>query len=239
MIGELLREVGLTKTETRIYLTLLEEGPSLAGVLSRKSGIHRRSIYDALERLIEKGLVSYIKTNNKKYFEAVNPKKVMHILDEKRDALKAVLPELEMKYKFVKERRETLFFRGKSGIKSLFDDQIEVGKPVLVIGASMDAVELLKAYFQRYDRLRKENKIPVKAIFGGGLRASEYMKNIPLAEVRYLPKDVLKNVATNIYGDRVAIIVIQHEPIAILIKDKAIADCYRNYFKLIWSLAKK
>ncbi len=239
MIGELLREVGLTKTETKIYLTLLEEGPSLAGVLSRKSGIHRRSVYDALERLIEKGLVSYIKTNNRKYFEAVNPKKVIHILDEKREALKAVLPELEMKYNFVKERRETLFFRGKSGIKSLFDDQIEAGKPVFVIGASMKAVDLLKSYFQRYDRRRKENKIKVKAIFSEDIKGSEYIKNLPLAEVRFLPKHLLKNVATNIYGDRVAIIVIQHEPIAILIKDKAIADCYRNYFELIWSLAKK
>lgn len=239
MIGELLREVGLTKTETRIYLTLLEEGPSLAGVLSRKSGIHRRSVYDALERLIEKGLVSYIKTNNRKYFEAVNPKKIIHILDEKREALKAVLPELEMKYNFVKERRETLFFRGKSGIKSLFDDQIEVGKPVFVIGASMKAVDLLKSYFQRYDRLRKENKIKVKAIFSEDLKGSNYIKNIPLAEIRFLPKHLLKNVATNVYGDRVAIIVIQHEPIAILIKDKAIAECYKNYFDLIWGLAKK
>lgn len=239
MIGELLREVGLTKTETRIYLTLLEEGPSLAGVLSRKSGIHRRSVYDALERLIEKGLVSYIKTNNRKYFEAVNPRKIVHILDEKREAIKSILPELELKYNFVKERRETLFFRGKSGIRSLLDDQINQRKQVLILGTSMKSVELLKSYFQRYDRLRKEKKIKVKVIFNERARSNEYLAGIPLSEIKFLPNDKVNNVATNIYGDRVAIIVIQHEPIAILIKDKAIADCYRNYFELIWGLAKK
>jgi sugar-specific transcriptional regulator TrmB len=239
MLGELLREVGLTKTETKIYLTLLEEGPSLAGVLSRKSGIHRRSVYDALERLIEKGLVSYIKTNNRKYFEAVNPKKLLHILDEKKEAVKSIMPELELKYNLVKEKRETLFFRGKSGMKSLLDDQITSKKEIWVIGASTKAINRFKWYFQRYDRLRKEKKIKAKMIFSEDARKDEYMNSIPGAEVRFLSRKPVKDVTTNIYGDRVAIIVMQHEPIAVLIKDASIADCYKSYFELMWGLAKK
>ena len=51
-----LHHIGLTGTEAKIYLVLLDLGKAQAGVLSRKTGIHRRSIYDALDRLIEKGL---------------------------------------------------------------------------------------------------------------------------------------------------------------------------------------
>ena len=60
---EKLVPLGLTNTEAKIYVTLIDLGRAQAGIISRKSGIHRRSVYDALERLIEKGLVSYIKEN--------------------------------------------------------------------------------------------------------------------------------------------------------------------------------
>jgi sugar-specific transcriptional regulator TrmB len=239
MVGGMLTEVGLTKTEAKVYLTLLEEGASLAGVLSRKSGVHRRSVYDALERLIEKGLVSYIKTNNRKYFEAVNPRKILQILEEKKEAIKSALPELELRYNLVKEKRETLFFRGKSGIKSLFDDQINVKLPIMVMGVSMKAVAMLKGNFHRYDTLRKEGSIMSKMIFDSSARKDSYVQAIPLAEVRFLSSSCVNDVMTSIYGDRVAIIVMKQEPIAILIKDKSIAECYRNYFEMIWGIAKK
>src|SRR3989344_5601969 len=95
-----LEDAGLTKTEAKIYLALLELGPSLAGEITKKSGIHRRSVYDAIERLIEKGLVSYMKTNNRKYFEAVKPDRLLDILREKEENIKSIIPELELKYKF-------------------------------------------------------------------------------------------------------------------------------------------
>ena len=57
-IKEMLKETGLTDSEARIYLALLELGPSLAGKISRKTGIHRRNVYDITERLIKKGLIA-------------------------------------------------------------------------------------------------------------------------------------------------------------------------------------
>ena len=59
-----LEKAGLTKIESKVYLSLLDLGPSLAGQISKHSGIHRRSVYDALDRLAEKGLISYIVKNN-------------------------------------------------------------------------------------------------------------------------------------------------------------------------------
>ena len=60
---EQLYESGLTKNESKIYLTLLEIGPSHAGLISRKSGLHRRVVYDTLEMLTQKGLIGYILKN--------------------------------------------------------------------------------------------------------------------------------------------------------------------------------
>ena len=70
MREEILEEFGLTKNEVKIYLTLLKMGRALAGEITEKSGIHRRNVYDSIERLMKKGLVSFIIQNNRKYFRA-------------------------------------------------------------------------------------------------------------------------------------------------------------------------
>ncbi|MCK4522146.1 MAG: hypothetical protein KAU20_06230 [Nanoarchaeota archaeon] len=234
MDENILEQAGLTKTEAKIYLSLLELGSSLAGEITKKSGIHRRSVYDAIERLIEKGLISYIKTNNRKYFEAVKPERLLDILKEKQENIKSLIPELKLKYKFSKEKQETTFWRGKQALKSIFDDQINEKKEILVFGASSNADRIVKYYFPKYDNLRVKNKIRIKAIFNEKIK-----KKIPLAEIRYLPEEFRSHSATNIYSDKVAIILWTQEPFAILIKNREIADSYRNYFKLMWNIAKK
>ena len=71
-ILETLIKIGLTDAEAKIYLVLLELGSSQAVHITSKSALHRRTVYDAIERLVEKGLVSYIRENNiKKYLMAM------------------------------------------------------------------------------------------------------------------------------------------------------------------------
>ena len=65
MNKDLLKSIGLTDIEIEVYLAIIDLGSCLAGEIARKTGIHRRTVYDAINRLIEKGLVSYIKTYNR------------------------------------------------------------------------------------------------------------------------------------------------------------------------------
>lgn len=226
---------GLTRAEAKIYLTLLRLGPSLAGITSRKSGIHRRNVYDALERLIEKGLVSYIVSNNRKYFSASDPDRLKGLLREKEERAEKVLPELRVLFSSVKEKQETLFFRGKDGLKTVFGDQIKTGKEVLILGASPEAQEILKFYLHWYTKKRLEKRIKIRLLYGFKYRER---RKIPLAEIRYI-KGVYSPVATNVYGDNVAVILWKKErPLAILIRDKEIAQGYREYFELLWKRAR-
>jgi len=238
MNKEILRNAGLTDLEIEVYLTIIDLGSCLAGEITRKTGIHRRTVYDAIERLIEKGLVSYIKTNNRKYFEAYPPRKLLEILKEKENLLKEAIPELEKRFEFSKEKKETLFFRGKQALKTVFDDQILEGKEVLVIASTVDVDRILEYYFPKFNVQRKEKNIRMKMLFSESLKGNKIIKRIPLAEIRYIPKHD-SNVSTNIYGDKVSIVTWGENPTAILIKEKAIADAYRNYFWLLWQIAKK
>jgi HTH-type transcriptional regulator, sugar sensing transcriptional regulator len=120
MIDEL-KEVGLTDNESKVYLALLDLGPSLAGGISRKIGMHRRTVYDTTEMLIKKGLIGYILKNNRRYFEASNPNRILEILNEKQDLIGPIVSGLMEKFKGSKEKQETNFYKGKEGLKTVFE----------------------------------------------------------------------------------------------------------------------
>jgi sugar-specific transcriptional regulator TrmB len=216
-----------------VYLALLELGPSLAGSISRKTGIHRRNVYDITERLIQKGLIGYILKNNRRLFEAANPERFKEILNEKQKILDEGLGELNFLYQKTKEKQETNFYKGIEGLKTVFQDQLN-SKEILILGASKSAFEILPFYFKWYDEDRVKRKIKARII------ASEKLgKKIPLSEIKYLPQKYANPLAINIYGNKVAIIFWKKIPTAVVINEKEIADSYRQYFELMWKIAKK
>ncbi len=235
---EALRTIGLTEIEEKIYLTLLEEGPSLAGHISRKSGIHRRMVYDATERLIKKGLISYIMKNNRRLFEAVDPDRLLQIVQEQEAAIKQILPQLKLAHSMSKEKQETQFFKGHAGVKGVFEDEIKEGKELLILSVSPSAREMFPAYFHWFDVRRKQKNIKAK-ILADASHAGKF-SDVPLAEVRHILGIGSDATSTNIYADKVAIIFWNKEkPFVVLIKQKEIADAYRAYFEQLWKIARK
>jgi len=235
MLGESLETAGLTRVEAKVYMTLIDLGPSLAGQITKKSGIHRRTIYDALDRLAEKGLISYIVKNNRKYFEAASPERIVDLIKEKEAEIKKDIPDLMSLFSKTKAKEETLFFKGKDGLKTAFEDQISEGKEILVLGASPEAGEIMQFYFKWYNKRRQEKKIHINFI--ANVESKGKIK-APLSEIRYLPD--LGPAAINIYADKVAIILWSMEkPVAIIIKNKDISDSYRIFFEHMWKTAKR
>ena len=79
----ILKQIGLTDHEITIYLTALELGESLASKISEKIRMNRTHVYDILEGLISKGLVSYVIKSNKRYFSATDPHRLVELVKEK------------------------------------------------------------------------------------------------------------------------------------------------------------
>src|SRR3989344_5030598 len=94
-IESTLETIGLTKNEVKIYLALLEIGATSTGAIIKKTGIHTSKVYDGLERLSEKGLVTYIIEANTKHYKAVNPDRILDFLDEKKKKIESQKEEVK------------------------------------------------------------------------------------------------------------------------------------------------
>lgn len=238
IMKEQLHEAGLTENESKVYVSLLESGPNNAGSISRKSGLHRRVVYDTLEMLIQKGLVGYILRNNVRLYQAASPERVREIIKEKELRVEEILPKMLELYTRTKEKEETNFYKGKNGLKTVFEDQISTGREILILGASSLAYEMLQFYFYWFDKRRVEKRIKARIIFNREEGSGK--TNISFSEIRYLPQEYSSPLAVNIYGDKVALILWSKEnPLAIVIKNKEISEGYKKYFELMWKIAKK
>ena len=121
------------------------------------------------------------------------------MIDEKQQILTDFLPELNLLYNKTKEKQETNFYKGTEGLKTIFEDQLEINeknKEILILGASQSAFEVLPFYFKWYDKDRIKKKIKVRIIAN-----KQFNKPIPLSEIRYLPQKYSNPLAINIYQD--------------------------------------
>ncbi len=230
----ILIQFGLTLNEAKIYLALIDLGPTLAGKISRNTGIHRRNVYDSIERLIKKGLVSYIKLNNRNLFQASNPSRFLDIIKESENLIIPMISELMGKYNKTLDKEETNFFKGKEGLRSVLEDQLNY-KEILILGANPKAGEVMQFYFKWYNQTRHKKRIKLKII-----THERWFERLKFSQVRYFPEKYANPLAINIYGDKTAIILSsKSSPMAIVIKNREITQGYKNYFDLMWKSSKK
>ncbi len=246
MDTQILEQIGLTKNEIKVYLALLELGNTSAGLLIKKLGMHRSLVYELIDLLINKGLVSFVIAANRKQFQAENPEKLIKFLTQKKEELqdkekelKKILPELLLKKQLSAEQQEGSMYKGKKGLQSIYEDIIKEKKTWYAFGATGKLKEVFPFYFIHLHKRREKLKIPLKIIFNEKIRKERREKELKQTQIRYLPESFITPSTTYIYADKVIIIMWSNEPLAFMIKSKSVADSYKAFFEVLWKNAKK
>src|SRR3989344_3014713 len=241
---EVLEDFGLSEGEAKVYLALIDTGSTLAGLVIKKTGLHRGTTYQILQRLMEKGLTSSVIKGKKQYFEAVNPDRLIDTLKEKEENLKEILPRLKEKLESSKEKQEVTVYYGVKGIRSVMDKMIEELKhkgEYYDFGVSGLFQEVMKDYWYLWQKRKKDYKIKSYVIFNENLKKNNpKLVNDYFGEARFHPKEYSSITDTMIYEDTVILFVWTGKPpFAVVIKNKDNAESYKNQFKLIWKHARK
>jgi sugar-specific transcriptional regulator TrmB len=235
MNKEILKEAGLNNNEIEVYLALTKYGSIAVSKISQITNLHRSNLYDTLEKLHNKGLVSHVITNNVKHYQATKPSRLIGYFEERLDNVKGIIPELEGLSKLPKEETVVELFKGKEGIKSVFKDILDEGKENWVCGAAEKFEELLPIFSKQYLRQINEKKMVEKIIFEEGTKVDIETNK---GEYKFLSKEHDVPTSFNVYGDKVALFIWNTPMFAILIKSPEIAKTYKKYFEFLWGLSK-
>lgn len=246
METKILEDIGLTKGEIKVYLALLELGSSTAGPIVNKSRVSPSKVYDILNRLIEKGIVSYIVKGKIKYFNAAAPERLLAFVEKRKEELdqneakiRQILPQLKLKQG--KQEQKAEIFEGIRGIKTFFDmvyTETPKGGHAYAIGYPLLASKLFNAYFTDVRKKNQRYKIRFKVIYNYNTWFAKKREKRQYYEQRYLPKGIASPAWIYFFGDVVGIITVTEEQkICFMIKNKEVAESYLNYFNLIWKQA--
>ena len=248
MNQEILENVGLTKGEAGVYLALLQLGSSRVGKIVHLSGVAYSNIYTILERLIEKGLVSFVIKAKTKYFQAVEPEQLLEYirkkekeLQEQKEQLEHTLPQLQLLQKLSREHQEAEVFVGWKGVKTAFEKILGYYTPNehyrFIYTYPPQMGERIDLFFNQFHNLYTKRKVNFLGISREEYRKSWFVKKAGgYTKMRYVSFPLPANV--EIVKDIVLIVSWTEKPVAFFLRSSEIAKEYSLYFDTAWKQAK-
>ncbi len=241
-----LEQFGLSEKEAMVYLAALELGSDTVQQISKKAKLKRPTTYVIINSLIEKGLISSYYEGKKQYFVAENPERLSKFLEsqkrkleEKKQDLEKLLPELKSFFNRAKEKPTVRFYEGKEGLLTMSEELLESKEKEALMIYSYDLVQKVFKESERDParQKRKEKDIKVKSIY------TSKEKRLPDTEY-----SIRKKIPANkfpitcdiaIFGNKVRIASLKDKLSGIIIKDKNIAETLRSLFSLAWEATEK
>ena len=252
MNTQILEKLGFTKGEIKVYFSLLELGDVSSGIIIKKSGIAGSKVYEILDKLKEKGLVSETIKDRTKHFRANSPKRILEFIKNKERDLKEekiefikILPELISKYKLKLKNQEVRVYEGYRGIKTFYEemaDSLTNKDEYLGFAFPEEAVKnkfvihLFDRYHEKRARTGGKSKILVspKDILNKQRLAKPLHK---LYEFRITKSPFPAGIS--IFKDIVATFSWGNPPRLFAIKCKENADEYKRFFYELWKKTEK
>lgn len=236
-----LTKLGLTETESRVYLAMLKLGADTVQHIAREAHISRTAAYEIISELQQKGLASTFTEGKRKNFVAEDPDKLegyfetrIQDIQNELGTLRRILPEMRL-LQGGTDRPRVRFYQGTEAVNALFRDVTMVQPKELLEVSNLDAV-----YRAVDEKLLSTNqdtidfdKIKTRILVRGTPR-----KVGPKVPLRRLPDDWEFEGDIWIYGNRVAFVHFYRKIEVVILDNQIFADTMRALFLTAWDCGK-
>ncbi len=239
--------------EAAIYIALLENGSSKASDLAKITDLNRVSVYDQLEALIKRGVVSKFKKESATFYSAHDPGQLLNYLDREKDEqvkriekqksrVESVLPDLKGMMNFARKTRpQVRFFEGEKGMREAYEDTLTSSEPIMAFANIKTMREGLPGFFPDYFKRRAAKKLYIRGIVPKNEEWIEQAKHNKeeMRDIRYLPEGKTFSPEVNFYDNKM-LIASWKEKMAIIIESKELVELMKLNYELLWqSLSKE
>ena len=238
MFEENLSKLGFSPSEIKIYLHLIQTGSGYPKKISAETKINRTNVYEALDRLIVKGVISYILKDNIKWFEAKKPESLLSLIKEKEEEIakskNQILKEIKkLNINPNKPILEANIFVGKKGLRMIFEEILESKKDISLFASELQFKKIFGPYFELWHKKRIASGIKQRSIFPKEFE-TKLMKR-DLLTYKFVDNKYTNPTTTILYDYTCIFIQWSNEPLAIKINNKEIVKSHLNYFNMLWN----
>jgi sugar-specific transcriptional regulator TrmB len=243
-------EAGMTKTEVRTYLEVAKFPNTTIGPVIKRTGLHRGTVYNTINSLIEKGFLSFTDKDGSRFYHISGEKIFDEIFQEKEKSIEK--NKINIK-KFLEEasemtagenQQEVEVFHGRTAFKTIFlsiyDECIKNNTEYLFMGRGGEMMEEVGEPFYVYtQKLKKQMKVKCRIILGEDTVNMRYQKFV-FGSTRHLPTKIKGPVNFWIYGNNIVLVSFKSKPLTtIKIKSEPLAYSLKNYFEHLWEISRK
>jgi sugar-specific transcriptional regulator TrmB len=247
MDKQILREIGVSEGEIKVYLALLKSGGARKTELSKNAGVSSSKVYEICSRLQSKGIVGSIVKDKKTHFQAMEPSRLMDFFNERtarierqRKELEKAIPVLE-NYTRTRENKAVLY-EGLTAIKNVYRnilEELEEGDEYHVIGANYgESIQGVKEFFENYHRQRAKKGIKAKILVNHDAKDILVKTIHSKSEIRFLPQYLMNNMIILFYKDKSFIFFLAKDSVGLLIENAEVSKGFKSYFDAFWKLAR-
>ncbi|MFH1235645.1 MAG: helix-turn-helix domain-containing protein [Parcubacteria group bacterium] len=243
---KLFQKLGFDGKESSIYISCLKKELNTPASLARITGIKRGTVYFYLEKLKEKGLLTYKVKGKRKYIVAEQPQRAFQEylanenekLSRQEQVIASLTPQLQAVMKQKNASTNVQFHEGVAGVRLMIDKIIEAKTNIYWFG-SIDMLLSLVGEEELYRRLTlrrlkqgttsyaiTDRRILAKKRFG------EKIGNF--RQFRFLEKNFTIDAGMLLFGNVVALASKDHPVKIALIEDSLMAQTLHYFFMLLW-----
>lgn len=236
-------ELGFSEKESLVYISLLQLGQVGASKIITATDLHGQFVYNALESLESKNLVHHAIVRGRKKFTANSPELLVAFTAQKQKTAESLAQNLNSLLTLPNPQQFELY----QGEESFHLHEFKTVKEelpnseMLVIGGVGDAYQKTHGkHFEEYEYQRLNKDISVRYIGSEVQRKTleDHESNRKKFNFRLLPGAFTGEVNVVIYGDRVCFYTFGQPVVIFSIRNKKIADSYRQFFETLWKLGK-
>lgn len=236
-----LQNCGLTSNEARVYVSLLKMTEATVYAIAKDVVIPRTTVYEILDTLKQKNLVSVNHKNGKKHFVAESPNRLLRNLEDKIEITKDLIPSLFAISRSPHISPKVKLFLGESGKKAVLDDILESceknkTEPFYAIAGlelPLEVNKYLISWIKKKEQMGLKNCL--LANDDGSHKAPKIYPNNAWRETRLMPKDLAFDTTMDIYANKIAIFSkVENIDHSIIIESPSIYETFRKFFLFMW-----
>ncbi len=243
---EMLKKLGLTREQAKIYEILLGANVLPARMVAQKSGIGRELSYVILGQLENLGLAEKLTEGKVALFQAKHPRNIKNLLEEKRERLAEAeagyqehISHLVSDFNISHSKPFIRFYEGEEGLQKTYNHILKYAKEVRVIRSLYD---------HEHQNLRKMVTEQLKKQAEKGIRSFVLSPHLPHMRPEKLSHNLERKLTRKvipkekftmpaqvmIYNNTVSITSMKKDMITTIIESEDIATTFRNLFQYMW-----
>lgn len=243
MNPELLQEIGLSKSQAKTYLRLIEKGELSPPEVAKLTGETRSNAYMILQKLEELGLIEKLEKTKKITYQPLNPVALERLAGERRQAtakienqIKQLMPQFLSYFYSFTEKPGIRLLQGEEGLKEIYTDTLRTKRDIYFLRTPSKAQILGDNFFTRYKQKRADLGITAHAFTKDTVFARQVAKDDKINKMIRTwikPEDYTAPVEINVYGDKVAFLVFGEDVMGVIIQSAPIAESMRQVFRML------